>query len=364
MWTSWWCSFRSCFSFVQSSEHTSSVAQSKADFHAHTRRSQKHKKCWYYTCLSVCPLRTHIYSFVDLSEQTKQSSKVFQRFQFEQKFLYSKNSSTSKSVPCIVVVNAHCSGPQKENRHLHSLCLFFSQFVLSLHYCRSLKPQPQALTKRLWPWLLREFLATTCSSQLRVTIEEEEDRSTQKIFCSFCPLPNPPPPPEKTKKNKNSTNSTFNPKIFLSATSAPAKNTSPSLTNSSIYTPWSSLHQSSRDTKQNAKQNRKLDQRNHNPRTILVPFHTKKKKKKTPTYTLPKFRKPRVVLLLLFLSPSSKSPSSAHSQTIVDFLLLLLLFLVQNSSHRSTTSFSLISSSCCHFPLSCATGRTHTQTHT
>jgi hypothetical protein len=43
----------------------------------HKKIAKAQKKCWYYTCLSVCPLRTHIYSFVDLSEQTKQSSKSF-----------------------------------------------------------------------------------------------------------------------------------------------------------------------------------------------------------------------------------------------------------------------------------------------
>jgi hypothetical protein len=100
MWTSWWCSFRSCFSFVQSSEHTSSAAQSKAGFHAHTRRSQKHKKYWYYTCLSVCPPRTPNYSIVDLSEQTKQSSKSFKDSSLnrrKQKFLYFEICSVYRS---------------------------------------------------------------------------------------------------------------------------------------------------------------------------------------------------------------------------------------------------------------------------
>lgn len=144
MWTSSWCSFRSCFSFVQSSEHTSSVAQSKADFHAHTRRSQKHKKCWYYTCLSVCPLRTHNYSFVDLSEQIKQSWKSFKDSSLN------RNSSTSKSAPCIVVVNAHCSGPQKENQHLHSLCLFFLAICAFFALLSELKTPTPGTYQKTW----------------------------------------------------------------------------------------------------------------------------------------------------------------------------------------------------------------------
>ncbi len=122
MWTSWWCSFRSCFSFVQSSEHTSSVAQSKADFHAHTRRSQKHKSVdTTHVCLSVhLALPTTLLSIFLSKQNNLQSLSKIPVWTEE-----NKNSSTSKSVPCIVVVNAHCSGPQKENQHLHSLCLFF-----------------------------------------------------------------------------------------------------------------------------------------------------------------------------------------------------------------------------------------------
>jgi hypothetical protein len=93
----------------------------------HTQEDRKSTKKVLILHMSVCLSTSHSHLLVCRSFwANKTIFKVFQRFQFEQEFPYSKNSSTSKSVPCIVVVNAHCSGPQKENRHLHSLCLFFS----------------------------------------------------------------------------------------------------------------------------------------------------------------------------------------------------------------------------------------------
>jgi hypothetical protein len=84
MWTWWWCSFRSCFSFVQSSEHISSVAQSKADFHAHKKIANAQKVLILH--MSVCLSTSHSQLLYCRSFwANKTIFKVFQKFQFEQK---------------------------------------------------------------------------------------------------------------------------------------------------------------------------------------------------------------------------------------------------------------------------------------
>lgn len=100
--------------------------------------------------MSVCLSTSHSHLlFCRSFWANKTIFKVFQRFQFEQKFLYSKNSSTSKSVPCIVVVNAHCSGPQKENRHLHSLSLLLAICVFFALLSELKTPTPGTYQKTL-----------------------------------------------------------------------------------------------------------------------------------------------------------------------------------------------------------------------